>query len=273
MTRYIFLVFFFISVVPKSFSQSSLNDFSYVIVPEQWDFLNQKDKYQLNSMAKFLFNKHGFNAFFSQEAPDANRCDGLYAELVKVTAILRTKFVIILKDCNGFEIYRGPQGITKIKEFKKAHQDALRKAFEYFEGMNVNQGDIVSLGKIKHGEIIPAKQEVKELDAVVKEVSSKEELNSVADELVQKLPKSKFSSYNYKGISYLLRKTSEGYSLYEETTTTTEGLLLIGKIEKMSEGKWFFTDTFGNIFKASFDALENLSIQKATTSIVYKRVH
>lgn len=271
MTRYIFIILFFISVVPKSFSQSNLSEFSYVIVPEQWDFLNEKDKYQLNSMAKFLFTKYGFNAFYSEEAQEVNRCDGLYAELVRVKAFIRTKFVIVLKDCNGFEIYRSPEGVTKIKEFKWAYQDALRKAFAYFEGMNVNQRDIASSENKIQKEIVPVKEEV-ESSAVVGDVTAQETPIASADELIQKLPASKFSSYSYKGSSYLLRKTNEGYSLYEENTTSVDGLLLIGKIESNTEGKLIFTDTFGNNFNSSFDASENLSVQKATNSEVYKRV-
>ena len=267
MSKYIFVVFFFLSIVPKSFSQTSLSDFSYVIVPEQWEFLNEKDKYQLNSMAKFLFNKHGFNAFFSEEAPEANRCDGLYAELINVTAILRTKFVLVLKDCNGFEIYRSPEGVTRVKEFKRAHQDAMRKTFAFFEGMGVNQKDIVSSEK-KTPIAAIAVEQVVEKPAVIVTM----ETPTAADELTPKLPASKFSSYSYKGAAYLLRKTKDGYSLYEETTTTTDGLLLIGKINMMNEAKIIFTDASGNIFKASFDASENLSIQKATTSDVYMSV-
>jgi len=70
------LVFCFISV---GFSQESLSDYSFVVVPEKYDFVSEADKYQLNSLTKFLFNKHGFNAYFDREMPDVRRCDGLWA--------------------------------------------------------------------------------------------------------------------------------------------------------------------------------------------------
>ena len=112
MSKFIFLICCLISFIPKSFSQIKLSDYSYVIVPEQFELLNEKDKYQLNSIAEFLFNKHGFHAFKSESAPNAGRCDGLYADLEKVTAILRTKLVVVLKDCNGAEVYRTEEGLV-----------------------------------------------------------------------------------------------------------------------------------------------------------------
>jgi hypothetical protein len=280
MSKYIFLVIFFLSVVPKSFSQQSLSDYSYVIVPEQWEFLNEKDKYQLNSIAKFLFNKHGFNAFFSEEAPAANRCDGLYADLIKVTAIIRTKFILVLKDCNGFEVYRSPEGITKLKEFRKAYQDALRKTFEYFEPMEIKQKDIRLMSENTISEKPIKKIAVEKTSKTKPNVAQKTEVSSKpvkteisVGEVLSRLPKSKFSSYTFKGSSYLLRKTDEGYSFYEETTTNDDGLLLIGKIALTSDAKLIFTNTFGTTFNASFDASENLTIQNGTTTDVYQSVH
>ena len=49
-------------VVSNVYSQSNLNDYKYIIVPNKFDFLKEKDQYQLNSLAAFLFNKYGFLA-------------------------------------------------------------------------------------------------------------------------------------------------------------------------------------------------------------------
>ncbi len=56
----LFAIFF---LVIGAFSQSNLNNYKYVIVPKKYDFLKEKDQYQLNSLTEFLFNKYGFQAF------------------------------------------------------------------------------------------------------------------------------------------------------------------------------------------------------------------
>ena len=268
------IVFLFFSVFTKGFSQKSLNDYSYVVVPEQFEFLNEKDKYQLNSILHFKFNKHGFHAFFSNETPDAKRCDGLYADLIRVNAFLNTKFIIVLRNCDKVEIYRTPEGVSKIKAFKQAYQDALRKAFINIEGLHVQQKEIEYFNSETRPETnqVESQKKASTQAAVVSvAVASKTDNAVEIQNDVSDFPTSKFTSYSNGGKSYLLRKTSEGYSLYEEATTTDDGLKLVGKIELLKESKVIFTDTSENLFKASFDATQNLSIQKRDGAVVYKR--
>ena len=44
-------------------AQNPLNAYAYVIVPEQFSFLDGPDQYQLNSLTKFLLEKKGFVVF------------------------------------------------------------------------------------------------------------------------------------------------------------------------------------------------------------------
>jgi hypothetical protein len=264
-------VLLFFSVFTKVYSQTSLNDYSYVIVPEQFEFLSEKDKYQLNSIMEFLFNKHGFHAFKNSEAPNSKRCDGLYADLEQGKAFLKTKFTVLLKNCDGELIYRSPDGISKFKEFKKAYQDALRKAFKGIEALHVQQREIVYFEDTTSSEAIKDEAPVK-TTVLVKAEKADNKTTSINTN-VARLPVAKFSNYVLQGETYLLRKTDEGYSLYEETTSSADGLLLVGKIDVMNSEKQFFTDTSGNIFKASFDAAQNLIIQKGDDQLVYKLVH
>jgi hypothetical protein len=270
MSKYLIVFFFVLGVIPKGFSQSNMSDYSFVIVPERFDFLNEDDKYQLNSIAEFLFNKHGFHAFKSGNAPNARRCDGLYADVVNVTAFLKTKLILILRDCNGFEVYRSPEGVTKLKEFKQAHQDALRRTFEYFEGMGVKQKEMVYFEDEAATEIITSKETGVENTQMT--TQSKNAMISVGA-MSLNLPQARFSSYNKDDAAYMLRKTAEGYTLYKETTNAEDGLLLVGKIEVSDdETKLSFTDTNDLVFDASFDAVENLVIKKDGTSIIYNRI-
>jgi len=122
------------------FSQTNLNEYKYVIVPSKYDFLNESDKYQLNALSKFLFDKYGFNAFLEGETlPDElnnNRCKALNANLVSDKSLFKTKLTLVLKNCNGQEVYRGPVGESREKEYEKAYVEATRNAFEPLELLN-----------------------------------------------------------------------------------------------------------------------------------------
>ena len=270
MSKYLIVLFFFLSIIPKSFSQSNMSDYSFVIVPERFEFLNEDDKYQLNSIAEFLFNKHGFHAFKSNNAPNAKRCDGLYAEVINISAMLRTKLVLILKDCNGFEVYRSQEGITRLKEFKQAHQDALRRAFAYFEGMGVKQKEIVYFDDEVAAETIKSNETS---GATTQQITQGEVAVVAVGAVSLNLPKARFSSYDNDDGTYMLRKTTAGYTLFKETSSAEDGLMLIGKIGISDVStKLYFIDTDDKVFDASFDASENLVLQKDDISIIYNRV-
>lgn len=269
-TKYI-LVTLFLGLQLTVWSQKTLSDYSYVVVPEQFEFLNEKDKYQLNSISNFLFNKHGFHSFMSHEIPEAKRCDGLYADLERGKAFLRTKFSIILRDCDGNEVYRSPQGVSKFKEFKKAYQDALRRAFLHIEELDVQQKEIIYF-ESKEAELEESNTSViKPVETVNSEKLNKSEMNET-EIVLSSPPQSKFSNYSYGGNSYLLRKTSSGYLLYEEDTTTEDGLLLVATIELQKGSKILFIETSGNIFKGSFDDMQNMVIQRSEGNEVYRLV-
>ena len=65
-TKYFFTLIA-LCIVINTFSQTKLNDYKYVIVPNSFDFLKSKDQYQLNSLTKFLLNKNGFTAIMEDE--------------------------------------------------------------------------------------------------------------------------------------------------------------------------------------------------------------
>ncbi len=238
-----------------------LSDYSYVIVPEQYDFLNKKDQYQLNSMTKFFFEKNGFNAYMAVDAPEANKCEGLYANVEKLKTVFGTKLQVVLKDCNDAEIYRSQEGKSKYKEYDKTYQDALRKAFNSFELLNVNQKDVTLLAS-QPTATLNTKEATKQL---VEEELAMPKVSKVQGNL---LPDAKFSNYSNSGNSYLLRKTTEGYSLYQEVVDQADGLLLKGKIIVMDKVVKFM-DTSGKVSDASFDPSGNLVIKGDSSQSIY----
>jgi hypothetical protein len=137
MTR---LLYVFICVIASQIqltAQASLNDYKYIIVPKQFDFLNAQDQYQTSSLTKFLFNKHGYTVFFDDDdLPQdlsENRCLGLKSDIKKIKGFLITKLQIDLVDCKGNVVISSAIGETKVKEYQKAYQIAIREAFVTYQ--------------------------------------------------------------------------------------------------------------------------------------------
>ncbi|MFC4721429.1 hypothetical protein ACFO5O_03785 [Geojedonia litorea] len=140
MKKFLLLVFAILLLQFKLSAQENINNFKYVIVPTSYNFLEGQDRYQLNSLTKFLFNKYGFTAFlqnedFPQDLKN-NRCMAMFVNVDKEKAFLRTKLRIDLLDCNGNLITSSRVGATNEKEFDKAYNLALRDAFETFQHAN-----------------------------------------------------------------------------------------------------------------------------------------
>ncbi|WP_303318157.1 hypothetical protein Q4Q34_11400 [Flavivirga abyssicola] len=127
-------------MVTTVFSQSNLNDYKYVIVPNKFDFLKQKDQYQLNSLAQFLFKKYGFEALMEggkyPEDLIRNRCLALRSDVVKESGMFKTKLSIELKDCNDQLIYSSKLGESREKDYSRAYNEALRNTFKSIEALN-----------------------------------------------------------------------------------------------------------------------------------------
>ena len=132
MIQKVLVIFFCLMILPKGISQIEVREFSHIIVPEQFDFLKGKDTYQLNSLTKFLLKKNGFKAVFESEMSTISRCDVLWADLEREDGMIYTKLTLVLKDCTGTEVARSEQGKSKQKDYKKAYQDAVRKALDGF---------------------------------------------------------------------------------------------------------------------------------------------
>ncbi|MCL8008456.1 Eisosome component PIL1/LSP1 family protein [Gelidibacter japonicus] len=124
----------------KGLSQENINAYKYVIVPTSYNFLNEPDQYQTNSLTKFLFEKHGFTTLLAdEEFPEDlnnNRCLGLYADVEKHKAFLNTKLQVHLKDCNNKVVLSSEIGESREKEYAKVYNLALRDAFKSFDNIN-----------------------------------------------------------------------------------------------------------------------------------------
>jgi hypothetical protein len=282
MNKLVAVIFLFMGIISKSFSQKSLSDYSYVIVSEQFEFQQEKDKYQLNSLTKFLFNKYGFHAYFDREVPlNVFRCDGLWAEAEGTPGFIITKVQLVLRDCTGEVIYRTNYGKSKVKDYKKAYYESVRNAFDDIIALNVMQKEIVGMDvtTILDPQVF---LENTKSSPVIKTVTAT--TNSINNESLKKveptiektinlnLPLNKYTNYNHMGTVFLLRKTAVGYTLYQELIDTDDDLLLIGKIT-VKGSDINFKNEKDKILEVFFDESNNLIIGSGNKRKAYNYIN
>lgn len=149
--------FFLILLITTSlFSQTvNLDNYKYVIVANKFDFLKEVNQYQTSSLTKFLLQKKGFVVFIENEAIPTevvnNRCLTLFAKVVDESSMFTTKSRIQLEDCYGKTVYTSEIGRSKNKDYKKAFQESIRKAytsmddFEYSFNKAINANNPVRI--------------------------------------------------------------------------------------------------------------------------------
>lgn len=120
------------------FAQSTdINDYKYVVLPKHFDFLAEKNQYNLNEITKMLFEKKGFEVYFEgDEMPfelKMDRCKALYGNLLMNSKFLSTEMTIVLNNCVGQEAFKSIEGISKEKELRRAYYESLREASRSLE--------------------------------------------------------------------------------------------------------------------------------------------
>ena len=127
-------LFIFVLFTVAGRSQTTINSYKYVLVPERFDFSREINQYGLNTTAKQLLEQKGFVAFVGNEGLPptlaANKCIALKAEVVEKKGLFSTTLTLFLKDCQGNIIFKGKEGKSREKEFQTAYDEALRLAFE-----------------------------------------------------------------------------------------------------------------------------------------------
>ncbi len=260
------LILFFLALsfgLQFALSQVKLSDYKYVIVEKQFHFQNEPNEYNLNRLVKFLFDKHGFNAILEGEPlPSdlkANYCLAMTSE-VKATGALRTKAQVILRDCENNVVYTSEEGSTKLKDFDRAYEMAIRKSFESFSELDyryipnervVSQGNDSEESKAQQDEIKKLKDEIK----ILKESREEKEAEIKEDE---KVTDSEVQIKNVKPsipVLFATRK-AESNQLTVSDINNTELMILIpsgrenlylvkdaNAIVFKEGGKWFHSKT------------------------------
>jgi hypothetical protein len=159
---------FFIFSFSVLFAQKNINSYKYILVPKQFEFQKSADQYQLNSLAKFLFEKSGFTVLFTDENFPAdlaaNSCLGLKAKINNDSRMFSTKMNMVLTDCTNQVVFSTIDGKSKEKDYKTAYHEALRMAFVDIENLNYaydvsntanEDNDKIEIEKLTVKEIMP----------------------------------------------------------------------------------------------------------------------
>lgn len=132
MKRYILALLLFISF--SGYSQNSINNYKYVIVPEKFSFQKQNDQYGINSLTRSLLESKGFTVYLDNgELPAElanNKCNALNADLSEKSTMFTTGLTLLLKDCQGNVVFKSKEGKSREKEYNVSYNLALRAAFE-----------------------------------------------------------------------------------------------------------------------------------------------
>ena len=129
----IILVFFLISTNYFAFGQEKkVNNYKFIIVPERFDFLKQNDEYQTSSLTKFLLKQNGFTVVLGADQYPAelreDPCSALTAFVIDKSSMFKIKVLIQLKNCSNKLVYTSEEGGSRLKDFKKGFQEAIRNA-------------------------------------------------------------------------------------------------------------------------------------------------
>lgn len=135
MKKYLLVLLLFISF--SGYSQNTINNYKYVLVPEKFSFLKENDQYTLNSLTKALLQDKGFMVYFDNaELPSEvanNKCQALSADLLEKGGMFTTSITLLLKDCKGNIVFKSKEGKSREKEYRVAYNIALRDAFTSFD--------------------------------------------------------------------------------------------------------------------------------------------
>ncbi len=109
----------------------TLNNYKYVVVPLRFTVQDSENQYRLNTILKKYLVDAGFDAVYENQQTDEianNRCNNLYADVVKVKSVFSVKTMIVFKDCKNAVVYTSPEGTSKEKNYEKGYLEALVNA-------------------------------------------------------------------------------------------------------------------------------------------------
>jgi hypothetical protein len=266
--KFLIVVILFVSSI-AGFSQSSVNNYKYVIVPLEYKFLDSEDEYQLNSISQFLFNKYGFTALMEDETfPEDlifNPCLALQADVISKSTSFKTKLQIELKNCKQELIYLSEMGENYEKKFQVAYNKALREAFTYVAALNYHYEPSEDPNSITRDTKADANQEIEQLKEEIAALKQEKDTQVVAEttvaatieEVVNDADNEMLETVENNNSTLLAQKTDNGYQLVDNAkkvvmellnTKNPEVFMVHGKNAMVikEDGFWYLSENDGN---------------------------
>ena len=256
-----FLIMTTCLMVSSVFSQTSLNDYKYVIVPKKFDFLKEQDEYQLNSLANFLFNKYGFETIFEGDNYPKDflndRCLALKSDVLKDSGVFKTKLTVVLKDCFDKVVYTSKLGESREKEFKTAYNLALRDAFESFRAMNYQYKPNQNINTLAIGENINKSEVANQIQLLKQEIQELKKENEFEAVVVESVLKTKTKQ--------------EAILVNSPDTFVIEGATNILYAQEIESGFQLVDSTPKVVYRIKKTNLKDLYLVDKSYAIVYKK--
>ena len=216
-------------------AQSVLDAYEYIIIPRTFESLKEEDKYQVNSLAHFLFEKEGFKTVKEGDVLPAdlaqNPCSALFLSLIDDSNLFTTKVRFKFDDCQKKTVFESEEGKSKEKDYKKSYHEAVRNAFasvqeldyQYNPDLKSNNSVSTSLPAVVAAPIMQAKPEPKPEPTVQPQVPVQPEV--VVSAIPEKEGKAESFAHTYanENVSFMLIPKGNGYQAYI-TESKVDGL-------------------------------------------------
>lgn len=134
----IIMVAFILTVATANRVEAQLNKYQFVVVPEKFLEFQEENQHHTSTLIKLLFSREGFTTYYERQVPDTliSSCKGLKVDLLDESSMLRTRAILVLKDCKGKEVFRTAQGDSREKDLKVGFREAIEMAFKSIETQN-----------------------------------------------------------------------------------------------------------------------------------------
>ncbi|UOX34111.1 hypothetical protein LXD69_01040 [Flavobacterium sediminilitoris] len=236
MKKVIFIIALFFS-----FFLQAQEKYKYVIVPSQFSFFKEADKYNLNSLTKSFFETEGFIVFYDTDIPDHllnDRCEMLYADVLENNKLFTTNLNVNIKDCANKIIAESVIGTSRDKDFQRAYTIALRNALTSLRGkLNFANTYVKSQNKtqeIKEAKNIIKSEKYNNSDLIVDNQTIKNDKKEFNEKLTAIETASGYKLLNSKGLEIMVLGNTSVDNVFFAYRDRIQGIL----IRKIND--WYF---------------------------------
>lgn len=270
--RKIHILIFLLIIAFLPLKAQELNSYKYVIVPTEYSFMDGPDKYELNSLTNFLFEKYGFESYMADEDLPAkyqnDPCSGLYADVKNNSGMFRTKLEVILKDCKGKVKFVSEEGKSRKKEFKAAFHDALRDAFVSIADLNYRYDEAIAAKTDAEVGIKKSDPVYEEAKPASKKEAMKQEMPESKIQVVKQTADKSNRIFLRDDMAFYLEKTEKGFRFFQKGMAEPFAMLVSSRIPDQyiyssisGQGIAFF-DENGNLIVEILNSADNSTESK-----------